>query len=198
MAAETTAFVRDRPVAGRLTAALRATLRPLLIAHIIALLAGYVLFFAVWAVSQFEVVLGLFGVRRWRPSVSRWSPRGVAAGLALWLIGTVLGAVWARCALGRYWAWDPVEVQSLAVTAVSGAWAALAWRGRESASLVAAGSALLFWVLLDLHDRLETTAQRHGSQLDHIQGAMVAIVNLLGKVYDSLDAHDTLRAERTR
>jgi hypothetical protein len=129
---------------------LRATLRPLLIAHITALLAGYVLFFVVWAVTQLEVVLGLFGVSRWRAGVARWGPRGVAGGVALWAMGAVLGGVWASYVMGRFWGWDPVEVQALFVLAAGGAWLALAWRWRDGASLAPAWSALLFWVLLDL------------------------------------------------
>jgi hypothetical protein len=130
-------------------AALRATMRPWLIAHIVAVVAAYLVFVLVWAVTQGQVVLGLFGVRRWRNLVAHLTPAALAFGVGSWLLAMILGAIWARSVMGRAWDWDPKEVGALGTLATSLVWLALAWWLRSGSFPWPATAAPLCWLLLD-------------------------------------------------
>ena len=47
-------------------------------------------------------------------------------------------------------------------------------------------------------DDLDTKVTGHGVRLEHIEGAIVAILNLIGRMNHRLDAHDVLLNERAR
>jgi hypothetical protein len=47
-------------------------------------------------------------------------------------------------------------------------------------------------------DALDRTLGGHGARLEHIEGAIVAILNLIGKMNEQLDTHDVLLTERAR
>jgi hypothetical protein len=86
---------------------------PLLAAHVFAVTIGYVTTFAVggmavWAVLSADGRLGSF-----RSAAGRFT----LVGLALTAVGVVLGAVWAKEHLGRYWGWDARETGAVFVVA---------------------------------------------------------------------------------
>ena len=58
--------------------------------------------------------------------IAGWS---ALAGLALLIIGTIMGALWAKAAWGSYWSWDPKETWALVTIIVYALYAALRWRG---------------------------------------------------------------------
>jgi len=51
------------------------------------------------------------------------------AGLALLIVGTVMGALWAKAAWGSYWSWDPKETWALATIIIYTLYAGLRWKG---------------------------------------------------------------------
>jgi cytochrome c-type biogenesis protein CcsB len=61
------------------------------------------------------------------------------AGLTLLVLGTVMGALWAKAAWGSYWSWDPKETWALITIIVYGAYAGLRLKGMrgEDAAYVA-------------------------------------------------------------
>jgi hypothetical protein len=106
---------------------------PLLASHVVAVTTGYVAVLAMGGLSAWWVLTRARAGRRdglralaFRRAVLTLS----AIGLTLTAAAIVLGAVWAREHLGRYWGWDPREIGGLAVLAISGLslWAALSGR----------------------------------------------------------------------
>lgn len=91
----------------------------LLASHVFAVTVGYSVVFAVGALAVWSLVarvaLGWNDVRSaaLRATMRSWT----IVGLALTTIGIVLGAVWARGHLGRFWGWDVKESAALAVLA---------------------------------------------------------------------------------
>lgn len=63
--------------------------------------------------------------------------RFVALGFIMLTIMIISGALWANQAHGRYWGWDPIEVQSLVSWLICAIWLhlrlTLGWRGRKLA-----------------------------------------------------------------
>lgn len=47
-------------------------------------------------------------------------------------------------------------------------------------------------------DDLDRTIGSQGARLEHIEGALVAILNLIGKMNERFDTHDALLSERAR
>ena len=107
---------------------------PLLAFHVCSLVVGYTAVFAIGGLAA-----GLIIAR----AVSGWTERQSAAlcsavrwwtgtGMALTLLGIVLGSFWARDHMGRFWGWDFREIGALSVllwnAAVLGL---LAWRPRN-------------------------------------------------------------------
>lgn len=109
----------------------RAGWRPLLLAHVGSLLAGYLGFLLAWAAPHLALVVRLAGRHRPDRPVCRQTTRLVTAAGVLWLVGLALGTVWARAVLGRWWTWTPAEAGPLATLAIAAAWA---WLGAGWAS----------------------------------------------------------------
>jgi hypothetical protein len=130
--------------------AIRSAMRPWLIVHIVAVLGAYLVFVAVWAMTQLQVVLGLCGVRRWERRVAHLAPAALAVGAGLWVAAMILGAIWARAVMGRYWGWDPKEIGAAGTLAAGLVWVALAWWLRGWSFPWPAAPALLCWLLLDI------------------------------------------------
>jgi len=63
------------------------------------------------------------------PRLDRIAHLAALAGLALLIVGTVLGALWAKAAWGAYWSWDPKETWALITIIVYGLYAVLRQRG---------------------------------------------------------------------
>jgi ABC-type transport system involved in cytochrome c biogenesis permease subunit len=57
--------------------------------------------------------------------------RSALAGLALLIVGTVMGAIWAKAAWGSYWSWDPKETWALLTIIIYMLYAVLRWRGMK-------------------------------------------------------------------
>jgi hypothetical protein len=129
--------------------ALKAAWRPLVIAHVSSLLVAYPLFLASWVLSHVGVAARWAGSSRLRRTTGRLAPWLAGAGAASWFVGVVLGAVWARRILGRYWDWDPKEIMGLATLATAVVWTAVAWKWRGGV-LSAAVAAVGLWLILDL------------------------------------------------
>jgi cytochrome c-type biogenesis protein CcsB len=51
------------------------------------------------------------------------------SGLALLIVGTVMGALWAKAAWGAYWTWDPKETWALVTIIIYTLYAGLRWKG---------------------------------------------------------------------
>jgi hypothetical protein len=106
----------------------------LLAMHKVAVTAGYVTVFAVGGLSVWSLLaraVGWWDGRRARAFRSAVLMLGTA-GLPLTAIGVVLGAIWARDHMGRYWGWDAKEIGGLAVLAASGMSMLAALGGRRS------------------------------------------------------------------
>jgi hypothetical protein len=142
--------------------AIRSAMRPWLIAHVVAVVGAYLVYVLVWAMTQLQVVLGLFGVRRWENRVAHLAPVALVIGAGFWLAAMVLGAIWAGPVLGRAWGWDPKEISAAATLATNLVWLALAWRLRGWSFPWPEAAALLCWLLLDFW--WGTLAQPHTSK----------------------------------
>jgi hypothetical protein len=123
---------------------------PLLAAHVVAVVTGYVTVFAVGGLSVWALLTrARAGWRDGRRAVA--FRRAVltlsAVGLSFTAVAVALGAVWARDHLGRYWGWDLREIGGLAVLTSCGLslWAALSGRthtaGRRADAVMLAGIA---------------------------------------------------------
>jgi cytochrome c-type biogenesis protein CcsB len=53
------------------------------------------------------------------------------AGLVLLIIGTLMGALWAKAAWGSYWSWDPKETWALFTIIIYSLYVALRWKGMK-------------------------------------------------------------------
>jgi ABC-type transport system involved in cytochrome c biogenesis permease subunit len=126
-------------------------LRPVLIAHVVCLLAAFLPFVASWGLLQVDLLMRLFGRRALVGRAARWAPHGAAAGTLLWLAGVILGGVWAQAALGRFWGWDAPELLGLAVLLVGASWWLGAWRWRKIQTVLPAlVAAAAFWLMVDV------------------------------------------------
>ena len=88
--------------------------------------------------------------------LDRLSYRVVAVGFPIWTFAIIAGAVWAREAWTRPWAWDPKEVWSFVSWVLYAAYlharATAGWRGRRAAvvGLVAFGSMLFNYFAVNI------------------------------------------------
>jgi hypothetical protein len=98
-------------------------MQPLLAWHIVAVTGGYGAALAAGGLAAWAALAHVVG--RWdddqRGRDLRAATQKLACGaIILTAVAIVLGAVWARDHLGRYWGWDLKEVGGIAVTAWSG------------------------------------------------------------------------------
>jgi hypothetical protein len=106
--------------------------RPLLAAHVLIIVTAYCAVFAVGFLATAAVLSrALFG---W-PDHRQRSLRIAGSRLALLalvttVVGVVLGSIWARNHLGRWWGWDPKEIGGLCVLA----WSAIQFKSFHSRS----------------------------------------------------------------
>jgi hypothetical protein len=126
------AEVAEMQVEGGAASAAPAGRRPLtglLLVHVVSLLAGYAAYLLAWLLSLAVLVAMLFkdASRLLRVTV-RISAVLLALGVLLMLLAIVLGAVWAKPNLGRYWDWDVKESNGLATLLFGVAWLALTYR----------------------------------------------------------------------
>jgi hypothetical protein len=107
----------------------RREVTALLVVHVISILAGYLAYALAWLLSCAALVAMLFSdaSRLLRVSV-RISAVLLALGVLLMLLGVVLGAVWAKPNLGRYWGWDIKEINGLATLLLGVIWLVLTWQ----------------------------------------------------------------------
>jgi hypothetical protein len=132
------------------------TLHGLLVVHVISVVAGYACYAAAWLLSCSALVAMIFqeASRLLRATV-RLSSVLLALGVLLMLLGVVLGAVWAKPNLGRYWDWDVREVNGLVTLLLGVAWLALSWRQMRSGAQGVLGriepgvvAAFCFWAAM--------------------------------------------------
>ncbi|MBN2580986.1 MAG: cytochrome c biogenesis protein CcsA [Pirellulales bacterium] len=109
---------------------LDASIRPLmpvlknnywLTIHVMSIMLGYAAFALAWALGNVTMDRFLF-YRSKRgfyhdpeavAALNRITHRTLQIGVFLLTLGTILGAVWAEYAWGRFWGWDPKEVWAL-------------------------------------------------------------------------------------
>ncbi len=96
------------------------TLSPLLknswlLVHVPVIILSYGLFAVSFAASVAYVALRLLknGDGHVFKRLDRISFLFTAIGLALLILGVIMGAIWAKAAWGAYWSWDPKETWSL-------------------------------------------------------------------------------------
>lgn len=91
--------------------------RPLLAGHVFTVTAGYAAGFAVGALAAWATITRLaLGWDAGREQAFRSAARALAIfSVAMTSSGVILGAVWAKQHLGRYWSWDLRETGGLAV-----------------------------------------------------------------------------------
>ncbi len=134
----------------------RRPITALLLVHVVSVVAGYAAYALAWLLSCAALVAMLFSEasRLLRVSV-RVTVVLLTLGVLLMLTGIVLGAVWAKPNLGRYWGWDIKEINGLATLLLGVAWLVLTWRwvrmatprtrGRVEPGIVAAAC---FWAAM--------------------------------------------------
>ncbi|MCL5105636.1 MAG: c-type cytochrome biogenesis protein CcsB [Armatimonadetes bacterium] len=78
--------------------------------------------------------------------------RTIAFGFLMQTLLVLVGAVWAQCAWGRYWGWDPKETWSLITWLIYATYlhtrTLMGWRGRKSAWLAVFGFVATGFTLL--------------------------------------------------
>jgi hypothetical protein len=134
----------------------RKALTGLLLVHVGSILLGYAVYAVVWLLSCAALAAMLYGdASRWLRTTLRISAVLLALGVLLMLLGIVLGAVWAKPNLGRYWDWDVKEVNGLVTLLVGVVWLALTWRQIRSGTQGALGrvepgvvAAACFWAAM--------------------------------------------------
>lgn len=89
----------------------------LLAAHVWCVIIGYLLMFAIGGLGVCHIAAAWFGSPgpTQRHSVLRAMFRFANTSALLTIVAVILGMVWARENLGRYWAWDPKETGAAAV-----------------------------------------------------------------------------------
>jgi hypothetical protein len=100
-------------------------LRGLLLVHVGSIVAGYAAYALAWAASCVALLAMLFtdAARLLRVTV-RTTTVLTAVGVALMLVGILLGCVWAEANLGRYWGWDVREINGVLTLLAGVVWLA--------------------------------------------------------------------------
>lgn len=90
---------------------------PLLSAHVMAACAGYLISLLLGTLGIYYVLVRPFRTMSSGQAASLGKVATSLAGAsALWTgVAIILGMIWARDNLGRYWAWDPKETSALAI-----------------------------------------------------------------------------------
>ncbi len=83
--------------------------------HVKTVVASYAAFLLAWAMANIVLTRAAVCRRAVRVDEARTIYRCVQVGVVLIAAGTLLGAVWADQAWGRFWGWDPKEVGALIV-----------------------------------------------------------------------------------
>jgi ABC-type transport system involved in cytochrome c biogenesis permease subunit len=111
---------------------------PLLALHFFTLILGNTAVFAVGALGAWSIVSrALWGWTERESAALRSATRWWAGGgLTLTLLGVVLGSVWARGHMGRFWSWDVRELGALGVLLWNGLMLGLLTRRSHSERLV--------------------------------------------------------------
>ena len=82
---------------------------PLLQVHVISIVLGYFMFFAILLIG----IVGLCSAEKGSAKLRDLSYTLLCPAVFLLTFGTFLGAVWANISWGNYWAWDPKETWAL-------------------------------------------------------------------------------------
>jgi cytochrome c-type biogenesis protein CcsB len=105
-------------------AVLDSSIRPLLpvlrdnfwlVVHVIVIMQSYAAFALAWGIGNVALGYYLLGSQNHETIavLNRFTYRVLQVGVLLLMLGTILGAVWAEYAWGRFWGWDPKEVWAL-------------------------------------------------------------------------------------
>jgi cytochrome c-type biogenesis protein CcsB len=102
-----------------------------LLVHVPVVIIAYGLFAtsAMASVSYLYLHLGGGRSKDTLDRLDRIANLSACVGLALLVVGTFLGALWAKAAWGTYWSWDPKETWALVTIIIYAAYAGLRWKG---------------------------------------------------------------------
>ena len=103
-----------------------------LLIHVPTVIAAYGLF-AVSAMASMAYIYLILKdkSRETLDRLDRIGHRSALVGLALLVVGTAMGAIWANAAWGSYWSWDPKETWALITIIVYMLYAGLRWKGMK-------------------------------------------------------------------
>ncbi|MDP3063413.1 MAG: cytochrome c biogenesis protein CcsA, partial [Chloroflexota bacterium] len=126
----------------------------LLTVHVATAMIAYGAFAVGFASAVLYMVQRNGGVP-WLPSAAVLDDIGyrtVIIGFPFMTLMTVLGALWADIAWGRYWGWDPKETASLVTWFIYGGYlharTLRGWRGTRSAAMLILGFAAVLFTYL--------------------------------------------------
>jgi ABC-type transport system involved in cytochrome c biogenesis permease subunit len=86
--------------------------------HVKVVVGAYAPFTLAWVLANIVLARAAFGGRAVSGGEQQLIYRCLQVGVVLMTLGTILGAIWADQAWGRYWGWDPKEVYALVVILV--------------------------------------------------------------------------------
>ena len=86
--------------------------------HVKVVTAAYGAFLLAWVMGMYVLAEAAFRGKQVSASAAHALYRCLQIGLVLMVAGTILGAIWADEAWGRYWGWDPKEVWALVIILV--------------------------------------------------------------------------------
>jgi cytochrome c biogenesis factor len=86
-----------------------------LVLHVMSITLSYAAFALALGIGNITLGYYLFRSKNIETidSLTKFTYRTLQVGVLLLAIGTILGAVWAEYAWGRFWGWDPKEVWAL-------------------------------------------------------------------------------------
>jgi cytochrome c-type biogenesis protein CcsB len=86
-----------------------------LVIHVMSITLSYAAFALALGIGNITLGYYLVGSKNQEAiaALSKFTYRVIQVGVLLLAIGTILGAVWAEYAWGRFWGWDPKEVWAL-------------------------------------------------------------------------------------
>jgi len=83
--------------------------------HVKVIVASYAAFLLAWVLGNIVLTRAMLARREVTADEGRGLYRCLQVGVVLIAAGTLLGAVWADQAWGRFWGWDPKEVWALVI-----------------------------------------------------------------------------------